>query len=93
MKILNVRMFEIQKDYAKYFVAALYHPPNPNYPECELLEYLSDTCEETLFLYSPSRIIIAGGINQLRVKDFCTQQNLQELVSKSKEVCRFLIYS
>ena len=81
---------EIQKDNAKYFVAALYHPPNPNYPECELLEYLSDKCEEILFLDPSSRIIIAGGINQLPVKDFCMQHSLQQLVSKSTRGLRIL---
>ena len=67
---------EIQKDNTKFFFAALYHPPNPNYPECELLEYLSDKCEEILFLDPSLRTIIAGDINQLPVKDFCMQHNL-----------------
>ena len=72
------------------FVAVLYHPPNTNYPECELLEYLSDKCEENLFLDSSARIIIAGDINQLLVNDFCTQYNLQQLVSKSTKGQRIL---
>ena len=80
---------EIQKDNAKYFVAVLYHPPNPNYPECELLEYLSDKCEEILFLDSLATII-AGDINQLPVNDFCTQHNLQQLVSKASRGQRIL---
>ena len=81
---------EIQKYNAKYFVAILYHPPNPNYPECELLEYLSNKCEEILFLDSSARIIIAGDINQLPVNDFCTQHNLQQLVSNSTRGQRIL---
>ena len=47
---------------------------------------MSDKCEEILFLDSSSRIIIAGYINQLPVNDFCTQHNLQQLVSKSTRV-------
>ena len=37
-----------------------------------------------------SRIIIAGDINQLPVKDFCMQHNLQQLVSKSTRGLRIL---
>ena len=81
---------EIQKDNGKYYVAVLYHPPNPNYSDCELLEYLSDKFEEILFLDSSARIIIAGDINKLSINDFCTQHNLQQLVSKSTRGQRIL---
>ena len=81
---------EIQKDNAKYYVAVLYHPPNLNYSDCELLEYLSDKCEEILCLDSSARIIIAGDINKLAINDLCTQPNLQQLVSKSTRGQRIL---
>ena len=46
------------------------------------IEYLSDKCEEILFLDSSAGIIIAGDINQLPITDFSMQHNLQQLVSK-----------
>ena len=83
---------EIKKDKAKYFATVLYHPTNPDYHGSELLEYLSDNCEEILILDSSARlIIIAGDINQFQIKDsVCMQHNLQQLVSKSTRGQRIL---
>ena len=67
---------EIQQDNAKYFVAVLYHPPNPNYPECELLEYLSDKCEEILFLDSPAIINKLIRLNQIRSDEIMRKQEI-----------------
>jgi hypothetical protein len=59
---------EIKKDKAKYFATVLYHPTNPDSHGSELLEYLSDKCEEIPILDSSARIIIAGDINQFPIK-------------------------
>ena len=73
---------KINSDNAEYFISALYHPPNPDYQHQELLDYLSGRCEEILITNSSARMIIAGNINQLLIKDFCLQNNLLQLVTK-----------
>ena len=73
---------KIKRDNAEYFISALYHPPNPDYQQQELLDYLSGRYEEILITNSSARMIIAGDINQLLIKDFCLQNNLIQLVTK-----------
>ena len=67
---------------AVYFISALYHPPNPEYQQQELLDYLSGRCKEILITNSSARMIIAADINQRLIKDFCLQNNLLHLVTK-----------
>ena len=71
---------KIKRDNAEYLISALYHPPD--YQQQELLDYLSGRCEEILITNSSARMIIAGDINQLLIKDFCLQNNLLHLVTK-----------
>ena len=52
----------------EYSISALYNPPNPDYQQQELLDYLSGRCEEILITNSSARMIIAGDINQLSIK-------------------------
>ena len=66
----------------KYYVASVYHPPDPIYPETELLNHLSETIEQILYPEPNARIIIAGDINQLKTKDLISQHNLEQLVKK-----------
>jgi hypothetical protein len=66
----------------KYYVASVYHPPDPIYPETELLNHLSETIEQILYPELNARIIIAGDINQLKTKDLISQHNLEQLVKK-----------
>ena len=39
-------------DNAEYFISALYHPPNPDYQQLELLDYLSRRSKEILITNS-----------------------------------------
>ena len=48
---------------SKYYVAAVYHPPDPVYAGGEILDYLSDCCEQVLSSDPDARIVIAGDIN------------------------------
>ena len=66
----------------KYYVAAIYNPPNPTYLEPDLLEYLSDCCEQILISDPGARIIIAGDVNHLGISEFSRQHNLEQLVKK-----------
>ena len=66
----------------EYYVAAIYNPPNPTYLEPDLLDYLSDCCEQILISDPGARIIIAGDVNHLRISEFSRQHNLEQLVKK-----------
>ena len=52
---------------SKYYVAAVYHPPNPGYVDGEILDYLSGRFEQVLSSDRDARIVIAGDINQLDI--------------------------
>ena len=82
---------KIKRDNAEYFISALYHPPNPDYQQQELLDYLSGRCEEILITNSSARM--TGDINQLLIKDFCIQNNLLQLVTKATRGKKLLMYS
>ena len=73
---------EIVTPNTKYYVASVYHPPDPTYPEIELLNHLSETVEQILHPEPNARITIAGDINQLKIKDLISQHNLEQLVKK-----------
>jgi hypothetical protein len=66
-----------------YYVATVYNPPDPTYLEQDLLDYLSNCCEQILLLDPSASIIIAGDINQLKITELIRQQNLEQLVKKS----------
>ena len=59
----------------KYYAASVYHPPDPIYPETELLNHLSETIEQILYP-EPNATIIAGDINQLRVTPVFSNKNV-----------------
>ena len=65
---------------SKYYVAAVYHFPDPVYAGGEILDYLSDCCEQVLSSDPYARIIIAGDINQLDINTLMSQHNFQQLV-------------
>ena len=65
---------------SKYYVAAVYHPPDPVYAGGEILDYLSDCCEQVLSSDPDARIVIAGDINQLDINTLMSQHNFQQLV-------------
>ena len=68
---------------SKYFIASLYHPPYPVYADSDLLAHLTEACE-LIFASEPNaRIIIAGDINHLNIRDLISQHNLKQLVTKS----------
>ena len=48
---------------SKYYVAAVYHPPDPVYAGGEIFDYLSDSCEQVLSLDPEAKIVIAADIN------------------------------
>ena len=73
---------QINKNNNKYYIAAIYNPPDTTYPEPDLLDHLSESCEQILLSDPGARIIIAGDINHLKITDFTRQHNLDQLVKK-----------
>ena len=71
---------EIQvKNNNKYYVAAIYNPPNPTWNP---IYYLSECCEQILISDLAARIMIAGDVNNLRISEFSRQHNLEQLVKR-----------
>ena len=65
------------------YADVVYHPPDPVYDPDELTEHLSDGLE-TLQTNNPGcRIILAGDINQFKLKTLMHQFSLSQLVKKS----------
>jgi hypothetical protein len=73
---------EIETPNTKFYLSSLYHPPDSIYPETELLNYLSDSIEQIFRSEPNARLIIAGYINQLPIRDLISQHNLDQLVKK-----------
>ena len=71
---------EIATPNSEFFVATLYHPPDPVYKASDLLDFLSDCCEEILLSNPNSKITIAGDINQLDIKDLTRHHAIQQIV-------------
>ena len=70
----------ITTPHSKYYVAAVYHPPDPVYADGEFLDSLSDCCEQVLSSDPDARIVIAGDINQLDINTLMSQHHFQQLV-------------
>ena len=52
---------------SEFFVATVYHPPNPEYNQYDLIDILIDSVEKLLLINPNSKIIIAGDVNQLDI--------------------------
>ncbi len=47
---------------SEFFVATIYHPPDYEYNEQDLIEFLIDSCEQLLLSKPNSNIVIPGDI-------------------------------
>ncbi|EDO43665.1 predicted protein, partial [Nematostella vectensis] len=65
---------------SEFYAASVYHPPNPVYDAAELLDFMSDTCDQILLENPNAKIIIAGDINQLNISEFTRQPALHQMV-------------
>ena len=81
---------KIQTKNSKFYVGAIYYPPDPEYLESEFLDHISANCEQILLTDPNAKLIIAGEVNQLKIHDFCNQFNLEQLVKKSTRGHRIL---
>ena len=66
---------------SSFYVAAVYHPPDPPYCPDDLLEHLTNSCDHLLTGNPNSNLIICGDLNQLDYNDFLTQLNLFQMVN------------
>ena len=78
---------------SEYYVACVYHPPDPIYDANDLLEFISDACDQILLDDPNTKIAIAGDINKLRVKDLMQQHDLHQMVRFQLEVKKQLMFS
>ena len=58
------------KKTSKFYVGAIYYPPEPEYLESEFLYHISANCEQILLIDPNAKLIIAADINQLKMRDF-----------------------
>ena len=65
---------------SEFFAASVYHPPDPIYEPADLLNFLSETCDQILHDDPNAKIVIAGDINQLQTKDPRQQHGLHQMV-------------
>ena len=65
---------------SQFFAASVYHPPDPIYEPADLLNFLSETCDQILHDDPNAKIVIAGDTNQLNIKDLMQQHGLHQMV-------------
>ena len=65
---------------SEFFAASVYHPPDPIYEPADLLNFLSETCDQILHDDPNAKIVIAGDINRLNIKDLMQQHGLHQMV-------------
>lgn len=63
-----------------YYVATIYHPPDNDYDDRDLTDFLIDSCEQLLSAKPNSKIIIAGDINKLNIRNLLDQLSFAQLV-------------
>ena len=65
---------------SEYYVAAVYHPPSPEYSSGDFLDFLIDAVERLLSFTPNARLIIAGDVNQLDINCLLNQHSLAQIV-------------
>ena len=62
-------------------MASIYHPPDPEvYKATDSIEFLSDSFDQILNDDPDAKIVVAGDVNQLNIKEFTHQHVLQQMV-------------
>ena len=55
---------------SEFYIASVYHPPDPIYNTNELRNFMSDFCYRAFSCDPNAKFIIAGDVNQLDLIDF-----------------------
>ena len=66
---------------SEYFVATIYHPPDYEYNELDLIEFLIDSYEQLMLSKPDSKIILAGDVNNLNIRSVLNQLSFTQLVN------------
>ena len=53
-----------------FYVATIYHPPDHMYNPDDLVEFLTNSCEQVLSTLPNTKIIIAGDLNKLNIRTY-----------------------
>ena len=81
---------KVKTSNSEFFVATVYHPPNPEYNQYDLIDILIDFVEKLLSINQNSKIIIAGDVNQLDIKMLKNHLSLAQLVKSPTRGQRIL---
>ena len=81
---------KVKTSNSEFFVATVYHPPNPEYNQYDLIDILIDSVEKLLLINPNSKIIIAGDVNQLDIKMLINHLSLAQLVKSPTRGQRLL---
>ena len=65
---------------SEYHVASVYHPPVTIYETNDLLDFLSDSCDQILLDDPNANIIMACNINKLNIQKLVHQHCLHQLI-------------
>ena len=63
-----------------FYVATIYHPPDHMYNPDDLVEFLTNLCEQVLSTLPNTKIIIAGDLNKLNIRTLLNQLCLFQMV-------------
>ena len=58
---------------SEYYVASVYHPPDLIYEATDLLDFLSDSCDQLLLNDPNANIVITGDIIKLSIQGLMSQ--------------------
>ena len=64
----------------RIFFAIIYHPPNYEHSELDLIEFLIDSCEQLLQSKPNSKIKLAGYINKLNIRSILNQPSFTQVI-------------
>ena len=63
-----------------FYVATIYHPPDHIYNPADLVEFLTNLCEQVLSTLPNTKIIIAGDLNKLNIRTLLNQLSFFQMV-------------
>lgn len=63
-----------------FYIAVVYHPPEPQYNADDLIDFLANTSNTILACDLNSKLVICGDLNQLQYKDLLLQNSLFQMV-------------
>ena len=93
-KILNGKLSgaKLQIQILNTMWVSVCYQPDPIYEATDLLEFLSDSCDQILLDDPIANIIIAGDINKLNIQELIHHYCLHQIVKASTRETRYLTF-